>query len=87
MSEDLNNYLDAAIRAAKEAGELIKTAFYQDKDVTFKDATDLVTETDRNCEVLIINSLKEAFPEHKFLGEEVCSIEIYILIHSYSHLA
>lgn len=71
MSEDLNKFLEAAIEAAKKAGELISQAFHQEKEVTFKDATDLVTETDRNCEKLIIETLTSQFPEHKFLGEEV----------------
>lgn len=31
---------------------------------------DLVTETDKACEDLIFNHLKNKFPEHKFIGEE-----------------
>ncbi|XP_043693198.1 inositol monophosphatase 3-like [Telopea speciosissima] len=31
---------------------------------------DLVTETDKVCEDLIFNHLKQHFPEHKFIGEE-----------------
>ena len=33
-------------------------------------ATDLVTETDRAVEKLIVNGLKSNFPTHKFIGEE-----------------
>ena len=31
---------------------------------------DLVTETDQECERIIVRRLKEAFPGHKFIGEE-----------------
>ncbi|XP_075513776.1 inositol-phosphate phosphatase-like isoform X2 [Primulina tabacum] len=31
---------------------------------------DLVTETDKTCEKLIFDHLKQHFPEHKFVGEE-----------------
>ncbi|KAG7019374.1 Inositol monophosphatase 1, partial [Cucurbita argyrosperma subsp. argyrosperma] len=31
---------------------------------------DLVTETDKACEDLIFNHLKEHYPSHKFIGEE-----------------
>ena len=33
-------------------------------------ATDLVTETDRAVEKLIVDGLKSSFPTHKFIGEE-----------------
>ena len=33
-------------------------------------ATDLVTETDKAVERLIVDGLKSKFPSHKFIGEE-----------------
>lgn len=42
----------------------------QDKLVQEKSAVDLVTEVDVAAEKTIIGMLKEAFPEHCFLGEE-----------------
>ena len=36
---------------------------------------DLVTETDKECEKLIFGRLKEAFPDHKFIGEEESSAQ------------
>ena len=33
-------------------------------------ATDLVTETDKAVEKLIVDGLKSNFPNHKFIGEE-----------------
>ncbi|EIE24111.1 myo-inositol monophosphatase 2 [Coccomyxa subellipsoidea C-169] len=31
---------------------------------------DLVTETDKKCEEIIFSSIRDAFPDHKFIGEE-----------------
>ncbi len=33
-------------------------------------AMDLVTETDKECEALILAAIQGAFPSHKFIGEE-----------------
>ena len=33
-------------------------------------ATDLVTQTDRDVERLLVDGLKREFPTHKFIGEE-----------------
>lgn len=72
MESDYKIYLDAAIHAAREAGRLIYENFESEKDITFKDVTDMVTDTDRKCESTIVNYLTGLFPDHKFLGEEVC---------------
>ena len=31
---------------------------------------DLVTETDKECESLVLQALQTAFPTHRFIGEE-----------------
>ncbi|KAJ0429855.1 putative L-galactose 1-phosphate phosphatase [Helianthus annuus] len=36
---------------------------------------DLVTETDKACEDLIFNHLKQHFPSHKFVGEETTAAD------------
>ena len=38
--------------------------------------TDLVTETDRQCESLVLARLQAAFPDHKFIGEEGSSAQV-----------
>eukprot|EP01025_Chloroclados_australasicus_P016298 TRINITY_DN18126_c0_g2_i5.p1 TRINITY_DN18126_c0_g2~~TRINITY_DN18126_c0_g2_i5.p1 ORF type:complete len:317 (+),score=44.56 TRINITY_DN18126_c0_g2_i5:105-953(+) len=63
-------YLKVALEAAKEAGAVIKDAFNGTKNVVHKGAVDLVTETDKQCEKLVYEKLRDAFPEHKFIGEE-----------------
>lgn len=69
---ELKVYFEAALEVSKAAGELILTAFKQPVSrVHFKDATDLVTDTDRACEEVVLSTLKKKFPSHLFVGEEV----------------
>ncbi|CAA6659173.1 unnamed protein product [Spirodela intermedia] len=65
-----SEYLAVAVEAAKSAGEIIRSGFYQTKNVEHKGQVDLVTETDKACEDHIFNYLKKHFPEHKLIGEE-----------------
>ena len=61
-----------ALRAAREAGEMIvKAADNIDGiKVDEKSKYDFVTEVDRRSEELIISQLSNAFPDHGFYGEE-----------------
>ncbi|KAH9749836.1 Inositol-phosphate phosphatase [Citrus sinensis] len=70
QNDSLAKFLDTAVDAAKRAGEIIRNGFYQTKNVEHKGQVDLVTETDKACEDLIFNHLKQQFPAHKFIGEE-----------------
>lgn len=69
-SEQEAQWLAVAVEAAKEAGALIREAFLKPKNVQFKGQMDLVTETDKECERVIISRLRAAFPDHAFIGEE-----------------
>ncbi|KAI7738029.1 hypothetical protein M8C21_024852 [Ambrosia artemisiifolia] len=69
-NDSLTEFLTVAIDAAMQAGDVIRKAFYQTKHVEHKGSVDLVTETDKACEDLIFNHLKQHFPSHKFVGEE-----------------
>ncbi|PIN03252.1 Inositol monophosphatase [Handroanthus impetiginosus] len=66
----LEDFLAMAVEAAKSAGEIIRSGFYEAKKVEHKGEVDLVTETDKKCEELIFNFLKLQYPDHKFIGEE-----------------
>ncbi|CAM6014304.1 unnamed protein product [Sphagnum balticum] len=66
----LESYLDAAVEAAKRAGQIILSNFYVTKAVEHKGKVDLVTETDKACETMIFQYLESAFPSHQFIGEE-----------------
>ncbi|KAI9488487.1 inositol monophosphatase [Zychaea mexicana] len=76
-SHDLQEYLSFAIALAKEAGKMIKDATETRMSgtgnqflVKYDNPTDLVTETDQAVEKYIKKRLSEAYPEHRFIGEE-----------------
>ncbi|XP_022132376.1 inositol-phosphate phosphatase-like [Momordica charantia] len=69
-NDSLREFLGAAVDAANKAGQLIREKFYQTKHVEHKGEVDLVTETDKACEELIFNHLKQRYPSNKFIGEE-----------------
>jgi len=62
--------LRVATQVALKAGKAMKIAMLQNKNVAFKGAIDLVTETDRSNERLIFETLRAHFPDDKFIGEE-----------------
>ncbi|CAI5464223.1 unnamed protein product [Closterium sp. Yama58-4] len=71
---ELREYLDVAVTAARMAGEVIRRSFNAPKDVQHKGKVDLVTETDKQCEALIMQHITAAYPSHKFIGEEESSV-------------
>ena len=72
---DYDSFLEVAVQAAQAAGQLIEQAFTKDKDVEFKGTMDLVTATDKQCEETILAAITDAFPDHKFIGEEGSSAQ------------
>ena len=70
MPQDQAEFVRVASKAARKAGDLIRAGFSAPKGVEFKGAVDLVTDTDKQCEKLIFDILRKAFPTHKFIGEE-----------------
>ncbi|XP_048748193.1 inositol monophosphatase 1-like [Ostrea edulis] len=67
----LTEYLNTAQEVARKAGEMVKEAFYKEKDLMTKESyADIVTETDQAVEKLIISLLHEKYPTHQFIGEE-----------------
>lgn len=66
----MHTYLEAAVEAARSAGELQRRRLWSDIDIRFKGETDLVTEVDRACEDLIVSALRSRFPDHDVLAEE-----------------
>ncbi|CAI7913873.1 unnamed protein product [Closterium sp. NIES-54] len=71
---ELREYLDVAVTAARHAGEVICRGFNAPKDVQHKGKVDLVTETDKQCEALIMQHISAAYPSHKMIGEEESSL-------------
>lgn len=63
-------YLETAIAAAQEAGQLLRDNFHQDKTVDEALHHDLKLELDRKCQDLIFERIAEQFPDHALYGEE-----------------
>lgn len=63
---------DEAVAAAREAGRLMNSRAGQLKsdEIRTKGAHDLVTVLDEEVQVLIVDRLRRAFPDHHFLAEE-----------------
>ncbi len=61
-----------AVKAAREAGRIINRASQDvgSLKVQSKTYNDFVSEVDRSAEQAIIDVLKDAYPDHRFLGEE-----------------
>ncbi|XP_074505878.1 inositol monophosphatase 1-like isoform X2 [Sebastes fasciatus] len=71
MADLWQNAMDHAVNAARRAGQVIRDALQDDRKVMTKSSSvDLVTQTDQKVEQLIIQSVKEKFPTHRFIGEE-----------------
>jgi fructose-1,6-bisphosphatase/inositol monophosphatase family enzyme len=62
---EYDSYLSVAVDAARAAGAIIGAAFSQPKNVEHKGAVDLVTETDKQAEALILEHIQRNFPTHK----------------------
>src|SRR4030043_647290 len=80
--EERKEFLDTALKAARLAGEVIldNLGKISKKDITLKRASDFVTSVDKKSERVIIDTIKENFPDHLFLAEESlkeCGKEAY----------
>jgi myo-inositol-1(or 4)-monophosphatase len=68
--EDLTRELEAAISAAREAGEVLREGFGCQHSVRYKGEVDLVTEVDEQAERVIKGVLLGAFSSYGMLAEE-----------------
>lgn len=67
----MEQYLAAAVAAARAAGGLIRSRLGHYESLETKaSASDLVTDVDRASERLIAERLLGSFPDHQMLGEE-----------------
>jgi myo-inositol-1(or 4)-monophosphatase len=66
----MKEYLDAAIEIAREAGAILREGFDRPKQISYKGEVDLVTESDRRSEQLVVARLRERFPDHGIVAEE-----------------
>lgn len=56
--------------AVARAGALLRARYRECHDVTFKSDVDLVTASDHEAERIIVEALREAFPDHGIVAEE-----------------
>jgi myo-inositol-1(or 4)-monophosphatase len=80
--------LNVAIKAARRAGNIINRASLNSEriQVTRKQHNDFVTEIDQAAEAAIIDTLKDSFPDHSFLGEETGETPSSITNQTSSHV-
>ncbi len=66
----MKHYLDAAEKAARTAGELLRRNFQRPLRVSSAEAHDIKLEIDVEVQELITKLLLKEFPEHALYGEE-----------------
>lgn len=66
----MTQFLETAVQVAREAGALLLPYFHHGVRVEYKGDVDIVTEADRASEMLIIQRLRERFPDHAIVAEE-----------------
>jgi myo-inositol-1(or 4)-monophosphatase len=66
----MSEFLDIAIKAAREAGGLLAERFHQQLTIEKKGEVNLVTDADREAEGLIKRIISSHFPDHAFKAEE-----------------
>lgn len=66
---DLSRILETAIVAARLGGQRAMEEIDYTK-TSLKNATELVTQADARCQKIIIDRIKETYPDHGFIAEE-----------------
>jgi myo-inositol-1(or 4)-monophosphatase len=66
----MNPFLEIAIEAAREAGTVLRAEFDRPKQISYKGEVDLVTESDKRSEALIVSKIRNHFPQHDIVAEE-----------------
>jgi myo-inositol-1(or 4)-monophosphatase len=66
----MNQYLEAAIEAARAAGALVRENFGRPLKVNVEEAHDLKLELDVRAQATITELLLKKFPDHAIVGEE-----------------
>ena len=66
----MKEFRKLAIRAAKEAGDILRENLGKIKRIDYKGRVSLVTDIDRKAEERIIDIIRERYPSHDILTEE-----------------
>ncbi len=65
-----NQFLEAAVETALEAGEILVAEFERPVKISYKGEVDIVTQADRRSEAAIVTRLHRYFPKHAIVAEE-----------------
>ena len=68
--DDLSSQLSTVSHFAREAGQLIMKIYRSDFSVAYKGPSDPVTEADQIANNLIVEKLKNQFPQDNIVAEE-----------------
>ena len=68
---DPERAVSVAVEAAREAGALLLEEFSRPQEIRYKGEVDLVTAADVRSEHAITTRMREAFPNHLIIGEEL----------------
>jgi myo-inositol-1(or 4)-monophosphatase len=60
-------------KIVREAGEIIKRGFSEEKDIDFKGRVDLVTKFDLEVELFLKSRVQKLYPDFEIVGEETSS--------------
>jgi myo-inositol-1(or 4)-monophosphatase len=63
-------YVAVATEAALRAGAIQKERYGQKIQIDYKGEIDLVTEVDRACEAVVLETIRARFPDHDIVTEE-----------------
>jgi myo-inositol-1(or 4)-monophosphatase len=66
----MSQFLDFAVETARQAGAILRAEFDRPKQISYKGEVDIVTESDRRSEALIVSRLREYYPAHQIVAEE-----------------
>ena len=66
----MQEFLEVAIEAAREAGTILRPEFDRPKKISYKGEVDIVTESDRRSEAAVVARLRSHFPDHAIVAEE-----------------
>jgi myo-inositol-1(or 4)-monophosphatase len=66
----MNPYLEIAVEAAREAGDIVLAEFDHPVSISYKGEVDIVTQADRRSEQAIVTRLRTHFPKHSIVAEE-----------------
>jgi myo-inositol-1(or 4)-monophosphatase len=66
----MDQFLEVAVEAAREAGAILLSEFDRPQKISYKGDVDIVTESDRRSEAVIVSRIRNRFPQHAIVAEE-----------------